>query len=111
MAVTPAPTRSVLPTPALKLELFGERGYEGTSLREIAERLGLTKVALYFHFRTKDQILESIVTDLVGDVDELIAWAQPLPRTMVAREEILRRIERVVRGRWRRLIEIAQPRG
>ena len=36
------------------LELFTEQGYEGTSLREIAERLGVTKAALYYHFKSKD---------------------------------------------------------
>jgi len=39
------------------LELFSERGYEQTSLREIAARLGVTKAALYFHFERKEDIL------------------------------------------------------
>jgi AcrR family transcriptional regulator len=39
------------------LELFNEQGYEKTSLREIADRLGVTKAALYYHFERKDQIL------------------------------------------------------
>src|SRR5262249_20860254 len=33
------------------LELFAEQGYEKTSLREIAERLDVTKAALYYHFK------------------------------------------------------------
>ena len=39
------------------LELFNEQGYEKTSLRQIAERLGVTKAALYYHFRSKSDIL------------------------------------------------------
>jgi AcrR family transcriptional regulator len=39
------------------LELFTEQGYDKTSLREIADRLGVTKAALYYHFERKDQIL------------------------------------------------------
>jgi AcrR family transcriptional regulator len=39
------------------LELFNEQGYDGTSLRQIAERLGLTKAALYYHFKSKEDIL------------------------------------------------------
>jgi AcrR family transcriptional regulator len=93
------------------LELFGERGYDATSLREIAERLGVTKAALYFHFRTKEQILDSISDDLATDVDELIAWAHDQPRSAAAREEILRRVAAVVRGRWRPLIQLAQVAG
>ena len=39
------------------LELFNEQGYEQTSLREIAERVGVTKAALYYHFERKEDIL------------------------------------------------------
>jgi AcrR family transcriptional regulator len=39
------------------LDLFTEQGYDGTSLREIAERLGVTKAALYYHFESKEDIL------------------------------------------------------
>ena len=39
------------------LELFNDRGYDKTSLREIAERLGITKAALYYHFDSKEDIL------------------------------------------------------
>jgi AcrR family transcriptional regulator len=39
------------------LELFTEQGFDGTSLREIAERLNVTKAALYYHFESKDDIL------------------------------------------------------
>jgi AcrR family transcriptional regulator len=39
------------------LDLFTDKGFDGTSLREIAERLGVTKAALYYHFASKDDIL------------------------------------------------------
>jgi AcrR family transcriptional regulator len=39
------------------LELFNEQGYDKTSLREIAEELGVTKAALYYHFERKEDIL------------------------------------------------------
>jgi AcrR family transcriptional regulator len=41
----------------IALELFNEKGYENTSLREIAERLGTTKAALYYHFARKQDLL------------------------------------------------------
>jgi AcrR family transcriptional regulator len=41
----------------IALELFTERGYEATSLRDIAERLGTTKAAIYYHFARKEDIL------------------------------------------------------
>jgi len=39
------------------LELFNEQGYDKTSLRQIADRLGVTKAALYYHFERKEDIL------------------------------------------------------
>ncbi|MFG2294869.1 TetR/AcrR family transcriptional regulator [Streptomyces sp. NPDC048603] len=73
------------------LELFAEQGYEKTSLREIAERLEVTKAALYYHFKTKEEIIISIFEDLTRPIDELIAWAGTQPRTLETKQEILRR--------------------
>ena len=44
----------------MALELFSDQGYDGTSLREIAERLGVTKAALYYHFASKEDILMAL---------------------------------------------------
>ncbi|MCT2590049.1 TetR/AcrR family transcriptional regulator [Streptomyces sp. N2-109] len=73
------------------LELFAERGYEKTSLREIAEQLDVTKAALYYHFKTKEDILLSIFEDLNRPIVELIAWGEQQPRTLETKKEILRR--------------------
>ncbi|MGA7174082.1 MAG: TetR/AcrR family transcriptional regulator [Candidatus Dormiibacterota bacterium] len=43
------------------LDLFIEQGFDKTSLREVAERVGLTKAALYYHFRSKEELLSSLV--------------------------------------------------
>jgi AcrR family transcriptional regulator len=42
------------------LDLFTEKGFDGTSLREIADKLGVTKAALYYHFASKDDILMAL---------------------------------------------------
>jgi len=73
------------------LELFTERGYEGTSLREIAERLGVTKAALYYHFKTKEDIVGSLVQDRIAAIQRLIAWGREQPRTVGTRRELIRR--------------------
>jgi AcrR family transcriptional regulator len=70
------------------LELFNEQGYDKTSLREIAERLDVTKAALYYHFERKEDILvelhqrlQAVGSDLVGELarldDEEIVRAWP----------------------------------
>jgi AcrR family transcriptional regulator len=80
----------------LALQLFAEQGYEKTSLREIAERLGVTKAALYYYFKSKEDIVRSLVEDYVAELDELIAWASTQPRTAATRAEIIRRYLRIV---------------
>ncbi|MFI0780806.1 TetR/AcrR family transcriptional regulator [Streptomyces sp. NPDC021212] len=73
------------------LDLFAERGYEKTSLREIAEQLDVTKAALYYHFKTKEDIVRSLFQDLSRPLDELIAWGEQQPRTLETKQELLRR--------------------
>jgi AcrR family transcriptional regulator len=75
----------------IAIRLFTERGYEATSLREIAEELGFTKAALYYHFKTKEEIVESLIDDRAKRLDELIEWAVGQPRTEETRQEIVRR--------------------
>ncbi|WLQ42402.1 TetR/AcrR family transcriptional regulator [Streptomyces laculatispora] len=73
------------------LELFAEQGYEKTSLREISEKLDVTKAALYYHFKTKEDILASIFEDLNRPVEDLIVWGREQPRTLETKKEILAR--------------------
>ena len=54
-------------------ELFAEQGYDATSLREIADRMGFTKAALYYHFQSKDDILKALVQPAFELVGELVA--------------------------------------
>jgi AcrR family transcriptional regulator len=42
------------------LELFTAQGFDGTSMREIAERLGISKPAIYYHFASKEEILMAL---------------------------------------------------
>ncbi|MEU4314725.1 TetR/AcrR family transcriptional regulator [Nocardia sp. NPDC024068] len=58
---------------AVALELFAERGIGETSLRQIAERLELSKPALYYHFSSRENLLRSLVQPLVDDIETMIA--------------------------------------
>lgn len=82
-------TRERIKTVAL--ELFTEQGYEKTSLREIAERLDVTKAALYYHFKSKDEIVSSFVEDRIDQMDDLVAWAETQPATLATRRAVLGR--------------------
>jgi len=78
------------------LTLFAEQGYEKTSLREIAERLEVTKAALYYHFKTKEDILSSIAEDLARPIRDLIAWGEAQPRSLETKQELLRRYSEIL---------------
>jgi AcrR family transcriptional regulator len=51
------------------LELFTESGYEASSLRQIAERVGITKASLYYHFPSKKDILKALVERVSGGAE------------------------------------------
>jgi AcrR family transcriptional regulator len=83
---------------SVALELFAEQGYDKTSLREIAERLDVTKAALYYHFKSKEDIVTSLVEDYFTAMDELVTWGKTQPNTPESRAEVLRRYYSIVAG-------------
>ncbi|WP_051683786.1 TetR/AcrR family transcriptional regulator [Blastococcus sp. URHD0036] len=58
------------------LDLFSEHGFEGTSLQDIADRLGVTKAAVYYHFHTKDELLLALIQPAFDDFLALVAEAE-----------------------------------
>ena len=46
---------------AAAIELFAERGFSGTTTRELAERVGISEAGLYLHFDTKEALYEAIM--------------------------------------------------
>ena len=65
--------------------LFYEHGYESTSFASIAEAVGISRGNFYYHFRTKDEILEAVIqARLAGTREMLACWhtsaATPLER-------------------------------
>ena len=93
------------------LELFAEQGYEKTSLREIAERLDVTKAALYYHFKTKEEILVSIFEDLSRPIVELIEWGGKQPQSPGTKHEIIRRYSDALPARPRSSASCRRTRG
>jgi AcrR family transcriptional regulator len=71
--------------------LFSSRGYERTPLRLVADALGITKAAVYHHFRAKDDLLAAIVTPLLRRLDDLLAPIPAGPLTDAGRRDLLRR--------------------
>lgn len=62
------------------LELFAQSGYLGTSMSDIAKELGITKGALYKHYTSKQEILNSIV-ERMNKMDYERAEEYEMPET------------------------------
>ena len=52
------------------LDLFSVRGYEATSISQIADVVGLRKASLYSHFANKQDILDTLVEELTREFDQ-----------------------------------------
>lgn len=65
--------------------LFAERGYEGASMADLAERVGLRKASLFHHFASKDVLYAAVLARLVEDVGGAIIESASLPGTFAER--------------------------
>lgn len=61
---------------AVAMRMFVEKGYDKTSLREIADEIGVTKAALYYHFRTKDDIVVAAMDAHSARITGVIEWLE-----------------------------------
>ncbi|MEZ0052161.1 AcrR family transcriptional regulator [Mycobacterium sp. MAA66] len=59
-------------------ELFTQKGVQRTSLQDIADRLGITKPALYYHFTSREDLVRSILQPLIDEGEEFVAAQEGL---------------------------------
>lgn len=52
--------------------LFVARGYRGLSMRELGEAVGVSKAAIYYHFRDKEALFLALVADSLGELEAII---------------------------------------
>ncbi|MHC9294556.1 TetR/AcrR family transcriptional regulator [Mycobacterium sp. LTG2003] len=69
-----AATRERLVDAAVKL--FTRHGFAGTSLQMIADELGFTKAAIYYHFRTREQLLSAVVEPILEELRTVVDAAE-----------------------------------
>lgn len=81
--------------------IFAEAGYQGAAMREIAERAGVAQGLIHYHFKTKENLFEAMVTRRSGQINERRAllveqlFAQAVPP----------RLEQIVEALFRPTLE------
>ena len=60
--------------------VFAIKGYEGSRIDEIAREAGVPKSLIYYHFKSKDGVLEALTKQFIDEYTALIAAAQAEPR-------------------------------
>ena len=76
------------------LQLISERGFTGTTVDEIVERAGVAKGTVYYHFRSKTELVEALIASEIEPLAERFAVAarssdDPLARLMaIVRAEL-----------------------
>ncbi|MBN6190459.1 TetR family transcriptional regulator [Aneurinibacillus sp. BA2021] len=76
---------------------FNEHGYDATSIGKLAERLGLSKSAIYHHFASKDDILDRALDAALSGLEAVVDDPQPLTDGGRAPDAVAR-LEHVLRG-------------
>ncbi len=84
---------------AAAVDLFITHGYDATSVAAVAERLGLTKSALYHHFESKEHLLSVALDEALGGLEGVLD--EPGARAGAAGA----RLEHVLRGAVRVLVD------
>jgi AcrR family transcriptional regulator len=80
------------------VHLFLKNGFTETSMREIAEAAGVGKSTLYDYFKTKDEVLLSVMEDLIANasVEARSIIAQPLSAIERLRQVMMKHLETLV---------------
>ena len=78
------------------LELFSQRGYEGTNINELMESVGLVKSAMYRHFDSKEEIWNALLDRLIAYYEERFGSPERLPPVPESLEELLAMTMRMV---------------
>lgn len=62
------------------LHMFSERGYEAVSIRDICGEVGIKESTLYYHFKNKMDILDSLIAKFKEHIEELLIHIDEMPQ-------------------------------
>src|SRR5208282_259713 len=77
------------------LKVFAEKGYRGATMDDIATELEATKGLLYYHFETKEQILNAILaeTQLIAGIEAGLTMPHGMPLAEALQQAVKRSVE------------------
>ncbi|MGW4329254.1 TetR/AcrR family transcriptional regulator [Nocardia sp. NPDC004573] len=81
-------TKSAIRDAAVKL--FGAKGFEQTSLREVADAVGITKASLYYHYASKLDLLLAIIDPIVDHMRSVVDDLDRMPHDAESIRQVLR---------------------
>ena len=81
---------------AAALDLFSQKGYEGTNIRELAASLGLVKSGIYKHYESKEEIWNALLDKMIAYYGERFGSAEHLPPVPDSLEGLLHMTMRMV---------------
>ena len=62
------------------LHMFSERGYEAVSIRDICGEVGIKESTLYYHFKNKMDILDSLIAKFKEHIEGLLIHIDEMPQ-------------------------------
>ncbi|MFF2086574.1 TetR/AcrR family transcriptional regulator [Nocardia sp. NPDC058176] len=72
------------------VQLFGTKGFEQTSLREVADMVGITKASLYYHYASKLDLLLAIIDPIIDHMRGIVEDIDAVPYTDEGIRAVLR---------------------
>jgi len=74
---------------AAALEMFSQKGYEGTNIRELSASLGLVKSGIYKHYESKEAIWNALLDKMIAYYGERFGSSDHLPPVPESAEEFI----------------------
>jgi AcrR family transcriptional regulator len=74
---------------AVVVDVFNERGYDGTSMEDLSRRLGISKSAIYHHVEGKEELLRIALDRALNGLDEIVSEARALDKPAIDTLEYL----------------------
>jgi AcrR family transcriptional regulator len=96
----------------ISIDLFMKRGYDATSVEQIAQAAGITKSAIYYHVTSKEELLQRAISSVVSKLFEILKEPEAESGTPLARlEHIFRRLIEVEFGYLKEIALLVRVRG